>query len=118
MRIEDMKKAVSWEHVFIAAMVSVAFLMTSKLFEPDFVVVDMTRAIQAPAQQIAKTKLSAARQANLMAQFTKMLPIVIDDYAKRHHVMVVSGRVLSHSNSLDVTQQVIEQTIKRLKQHD
>ena len=79
------------------------------------VVIDMARAIEEPASCLAHSTLSESAQQKLMARFTKRLPDVIDAYGKSHGVTIVSARVLSTHNNVDITALMIEQTIQRLK---
>ena len=80
-----------------------------------FAVVDMTRAIQEPAARIAHSKLSKASQGSLMARYTRLLPEVIEAYGASHRITVISAHVLSNHNTLDITPEIIEKTIQRLK---
>lgn len=103
-----------WILTSCGIMMFVTFLVLT-IRQPKLVVVDMTRVIELPAARLAHSTMPASKQAQLMTRFTKCLPDVIEQYAKAHHVTVISGKVLARENSLDVTRNIIELTLLRLK---
>lgn len=99
--------------ILFGLLIALAILLTGN--SPKMVVVDMTRAIEVPAAHLARSKLDEAQQHKLMERFTKRLPLVIKAYAVKHRVTIVSARVLAHENALDVTHQIIQETLSELK---
>lgn len=79
------------------------------------VVVDMTRAIQKPSVMLARTKLTSDAQLKIMERFSKVLPNVIKEYGQTHRVTIISAPVLASLNTLDVTDEVVDLTITRMK---
>ncbi len=106
--------SVQWASLMmVGLLIAVAILWTGN--RPKMVVVDMTSAIEVPALRLAHSKLNEAQQHKFMERFTKRLPLVIKAYAIKHHVTIVSARVLAHENALDVTSQIIQETLSELK---
>lgn len=101
----------------LIGMLTVALLgfITLMRKEQSIVVIDIPRAIQETALNLAHSKISESTQKKVMARFSKMLPEVIDAYAKSHRKTVINARVLSSQNASDITQEMIEETVKRLK---
>lgn len=86
------------------------------LHQPRLVVIDMNRAIQIPASALSHSKLAPLRQQKIMQRFSSLLPDVIKTYGQSHHVTVVSATVfVSERSSIDITQDVVKQTLARLK---
>ena len=85
------------------------------LLRPNFVIVDMTRAIALPAKSLANSKLNKNKQAIFMTRFAKLLPKIIDTYAHDHHVMVISANILANPNKLDITYEVVKKTLAACK---
>ena len=76
----------------------------------------MNRAIQIPASALSHSKLAPLRQQNIMRRFSSLLPDVIKTYGESHHVTVVSATILvSGQPSIDITHEVVAQTLARLK---
>lgn len=103
-----------WMWFALVSLVSAAaiFFICNK---PKLVVIDMTRVIQIPAAQLARSTLSPAAQGQLMTRFTKRLPEVIQAYSVSHHVTIISAQVLAQHNRLDITRDIIKETHLRLK---
>ena len=99
--------------IVLSALCVTALWMT--MGHQKLVVVDMTRVIQEPALRLAHSKLSASAQNVLITRYTKLLPKVIEDYSALHQVTVISAKVLSSKNTLDITPVIINETIQRLK---
>lgn len=79
------------------------------------VVVDMTRAIQAPSLMLARSKLTSDEQLKIMRRFSALLPGVIKEYGHTHRVTLVSATILASHNNVDVTNEVVALTIARMK---
>jgi conjugal transfer pilin signal peptidase TrbI len=79
------------------------------------VVVDMTRAIQKPSVMLTRTKLTSDAQLKIMERFSRVLPNVIKEYGQTHRVTIISATVLASHNTLDVTDEVVDLTISRMK---
>lgn len=79
------------------------------------VVVDMTRAIQAPSLMLAQSKHSQEAQLHIMSRFSSLLPEIIAAYGQEHRVTIVSATVLASHNTLDITNEVVSRTIARMK---
>lgn len=93
----------------------VALLCGQKRLPEHLLVVDMRRVVQMPAASLARSKLSSARQNELMSRYTALLPRVIQAYSKTHRATIVSAQVLASQNDLDITDAIIAETIRRLK---
>lgn len=78
-------------------------------------VVDMTRAIQATSMMLARSKLSKEMQLKIMERYANVLPSVIKEYAQQHGVTIISAAVLASQNKIDVTGDVMDLTIARIK---
>lgn len=78
-------------------------------------VVDMTRTIQTPSIMLAHSKLTPDAQAKIMSRFSLLLPKVIKEYGQRHRVTIVNATILASTNNIDVTNEVVELTITRMK---
>lgn len=103
-----------WVLVICGLMVLITFVILNGK-SPRIAVIDMSRVIEMPAARLAHTKMPAKAQAQVISRFTKCLPDVIATYAKSHHLTVISGKVLAHENSLDITNDIIQLTLLRLK---
>ena len=86
------------------------------LYPPRLVVIDMARAIQEPASRLSHSKLTASRQVKIMQRYAVLLPQVIASYGASHHLTIISATVLaSQSKGFDITHDIINETIARLK---
>ena len=106
-----------WTIACVAGFVFLTLLFLALQKPTHLVVVDMTRAIQKPSVILAHSKLTSETQLKIMERFSKMLPHIIKEYAKTHRVTVISASVLASHNTLDVTDEVVDMTITRMK-HD
>lgn len=106
-----------WRISAIFGMVCVLSIMLYAIFnQPRFVVIDMTRAIQEPANRLSHSKLSKSRQEKIMQRYAVLLPKVIKDYGQSNNKTVFSATVLSGQNKgLDITNEIINKTLMRLK---
>ncbi|HAU4159299.1 TPA: TrbI F-type domain-containing protein [Legionella anisa] len=91
------------------------FLCSLVQSRPSLVVIDMTRAIQKPSLMLARSKLTEQEQLKIMSRFSALIPEVIKDYGASHQVTVISAPVLFGQNTQDVTDEIVEQTISRMK---
>ena len=98
---------------FLILMIACSYWQTQR----PLMVVDMNRAIQKPSMILARSKLTVEEQANIMKQFSKLLPEVIKDYGASHQVSVIASQVLVNQNNMDITDSIVELTIARMK-HD
>ena len=80
------------------------------------VVVDMKRAIEQPALFLSRSTMPEAEQEVLMQRYSSVLPEVIKAYGESHHVMIVAAPIIVSQRDIDITNQMIEQTLERLKQ--
>ena len=102
--------------IMLVGILSIA--VVTYLRQPRLVVIDMTRAIQEPARRLSHSKLTEARQVKIMQRYAILLPDVIKSYGQNHQLTIISATVLAGKNNrLDITHDIIEQTIIRLK-HD
>ena len=100
--------------IALIAMLSIASFVY--LYPPRLVVIDMARAIQEPASRLSHSKLTPSRQTKIMQRYAVLLPKVIASYGASHHVTVISATVLaSQSKGFDITPDIINETIARLK---
>ncbi|MCW8400501.1 type-F conjugative transfer system protein TrbI [Legionella sp. PATHC038] len=79
------------------------------------VVIDMTRVIQKPSMMLARSKLTEQEQLKIMRRFSALLPEVIKAYGVSHQVTVISSPVLFSQNTQDATDEIVAQTISRMK---
>ncbi|KTD66210.1 putative TrbI protein [Legionella santicrucis] len=91
------------------------FLCSLTQSRPSLVVIDMTRAIQKPSMMLARSKLTEQEQLKIMSRFSALIPKVIKAYGASHRVTVISAPVLVSQNTQDVTDEIVEQTISRMK---
>lgn len=101
--------------LFIVLVVMGLVVSVVLLNQPHLVVVDVVRAVHVPSQMLARSKLSKDKQAALIARFTTLLPEVINDYGKAHHVTVVGATVFISQSHDDITNTIIQKTFARLK---
>lgn len=97
-------------------LVLLAFVLMVWPKSATLMVVDMTRAIQMPSMMLAQSKLSQEAQLKIMTRFSALLPEVIKAYGQMHHVTIVSAPVLASDNRDDITNEVVNRTIARMKQ--
>ena len=107
---KNLSLALIWIGVLLVVLMGVKQLLPQQLR-----VVDMRRAIQAPATSLARSKWSESQQKEWIARYTALLPHVIQDYAKAHRVTIVSTQVLAVNNDADITDALIAETLRRLK---
>lgn len=86
-------------------------------YSSKLVVVDMKRVLNQPAVLLSRTKMSEHEQAQLLMQYSAVLPEILKNYGATHHVTLISAPVII-SGSVDITDTIIELTFERLKHHD
>jgi conjugal transfer pilin signal peptidase TrbI len=77
-------------------------------------IVDMQRLLNQPAVLLAQSKLSETAQKKLLKRYTALLPQVLTEYGKVHQLTLITATVIT-GGTLDVTDEVIEETLERLK---
>lgn len=97
-------------------LMSAAFFLSQVSVNPRLVVIDMKRAVNEPALMLSRSQLPPEAQTQLLQAFSKALPEVLVQYGTSHHLTVIASSVVV-SGSADITDVVIQETFKRIKQH-
>lgn len=74
----------------------------------------MQRLLNQPATLLSKSNLSEKEQKNVLRRYSALLPKVLSEYGESHKVTLITATVIS-SGTLDVTDEIIDITLEKLK---
>lgn len=76
------------------------------------VYLNMKAVIATPTAKLAKS--FPKQSASMMSAYMNALPQVISQYARNHHVMIVSAVVLAGSDKRDITPDIMQATLAKV----
>lgn len=78
------------------------------------VYLNMKAVIADPTAKLVKS--FPAHSASMMSAYMNALPFVIADYARDHHVMIVSAVVLAGSDQRDITPDIMQAALAKVSE--
>lgn len=84
---------------------------------PRLLVVDMKKLVNEPAVLLSRSSLAPSDQKRILSAYTKMVPQMIAEFGKAHRATIIASAVL-YPDALDVTDELMNATLERLKHED